>query len=195
MRPRRNAALAASAAPRAPTAAGRDEARRAVDDQFSAAYEELRRLASAVRRGRTGETLTPTALVAEAWMKLAASPCFAQTSPLHFRRVAARAMRQVMVEAARRRRAAKRGGPQLERVDLDRAGDASSWAEDIVALDDALHALEALEERQARVVEARFFGGLGVAETAELLGVSEAAVERDWRAARAWLSRELGARR
>jgi len=165
--------------------------RRVVDHQFSLAYEELRRLASAVRRGGAGATLQPTALVAEAWMKLAASPGFADTSPLHFRRIAARAMRQVLIEAARRRSATKRGGPALAIVTLDPDATARSWGDDVLALDQALRDLEALEPRQAQVVEARFFGGLDVAETALALEVSAATVERDWRAARAWLAREL----
>ena len=185
MRSRRSAATAG-----APTAAGGAE-RRAVDHQFSLAYEELRRLASAVHRRGAGATLQPTALVAEAWIKLAASPGFAQTSPLHFRRVAARAMRQVLVEAARRRSSAKRGGPDLALVPLDDAAGAPAWCDDVLALDDALRDLEALEPRQVQVVEARFFGGLEVAEAAQALGVSEATVERDWRAARAWLAHAL----
>src|SRR5678815_3791788 len=84
--------------------------RRALDDLFSAAYEELRRLAASVRRNDPAATLSPTALVNEAWLKLADSPSVADTSPLHFKRIAARAMRQVLVEAARRRTADKRGG-------------------------------------------------------------------------------------
>ena len=83
--------------------------RQALDDRFSLAYEELRRLAANVRRDEPGATLSPTDLVNEAWLKLAGSPHLADTSPLHFRRIAARAMRQVLVEAARRRRATKRG--------------------------------------------------------------------------------------
>src|SRR4029450_1136008 len=84
--------------------------KRALDELFSAAYEELRRLAASVRRNDPGATLSPTALVNEAWLKLADSPALARTSPLHFKRIAARAMRQVLVEAARRRNADKRGG-------------------------------------------------------------------------------------
>jgi len=164
--------------------------RRALDDLFSAAYEELRRLAASVRRNDPAATLSPTALVNEAWLKLADSPAVADTSPLHFKRIAARAMRQVLVEAARRRTADKRGGGAAV-VTFDDAIGAMTTAEDVLGLDAALEALAKLEPRQALMVESRFFGGLDVAETAQLLDVSEATVLRDWRAAKAWLSREL----
>jgi len=168
--------------------------RHALDELFSTTYEELRRLASSVRRGEVGTTLSPTALVNEAWIKLAGNPTVAQTSLLHFKRIAARAMRQVLVEAARRRLARKRGGPDAVFVTFDDSiGDGAAWADDLVGLDAALEALARLNPRQAQMVESRFFGGLDVAEIAELLGVSEATVLRDWRAARAWLSRELRA--
>jgi RNA polymerase sigma factor (TIGR02999 family) len=164
--------------------------RRALDDLFSAAYEELRRLAATVRRGDPAATLSPTALVNEAWLKLADSPAVARTSPLHFKRIAARAMRQVLVEAARRRNADKRGGGAAV-VTFDDAMSAIATADDVLGLDAALEALAQIEPRQALMVESRFFGGLDVAETAELLQVSEATVLRDWRAAKAWLAREL----
>lgn len=164
--------------------------RRALDDLFSAAYEELRRLASAVRRDDPGATLSPTALVNEAWLKLADSPAVANTSPLHFKRIAARAMRQVLVEAARRRNADKRGGGAAV-VTFDEAMSHVATADDVLGLDAALDALARIEPRQALMVESRFFGGLDVAETAALLDVSEATVLRDWRAAKAWLAREL----
>jgi len=165
--------------------------RQALDDVFSLAYEELRRLAASVRRDEPGVTLSPTDLVNEAWLKLAGSPHLADTSPLHFRRIAARAMRQVLVEAARRRRAEKRGGGVFL-VTFDEALDApAGGADDILGLDEALEALALISPRQAAMVESRFFGGLGMAEIAELLDVSEATVLRDWRAARAWLARAL----
>lgn len=167
--------------------------REALDEAFHAAYDELRRLASAVRRREASATLNPTALVNEAWLKLAARPAVARTSPLHFRRIAARAMRQVLVDAARRRLALKRGGPDAAFVTLDESlAAAGHGATELLRLDEALGALAALEPRQAQVIECRFFGGLEVAETAATLGVSEATVLRDWRAARAWLARELG---
>lgn len=163
-----------------------------LDDLYSAAYEELRRLASAVRRSDPCTTLSPTTLVNEAWLKLSASPAFAPESRLHFKRIAARAMRQVLVEAARRRKAGKRGSGQVAFVTFDEALDgATTPADEVLALHEALDGLARLEPRQAEMVECRFFGGLGVTETARLLGVSEATMLRDWRAARAWLALEM----
>lgn len=165
--------------------------RRALDDLFSVTYEELRRLASSVRRDDPSATLSPTALVNEAWLKLADSPGVARTSPLHFKRIAARAMRQVLVEAARKRNAHKRGsGAPLVTFD-DALAQPVSGAAALLDLDAALEALARLSPRQSAIVESRFFGGLELKETAELLGISEATVLRDWRAARAWLAREL----
>ncbi len=171
---------------------GASEDRRALDDLFSAAYDELRRLAASVRRGDPGATLNPTALVNEAWIKLAANPRAALTTPLHFKRIAARAMRQVLVEAARRRYAGKRGGRGSIFVTFDDSlGDGAGWARDVLGLDAALEDLARLHPRQAMMVEGRFFGGLDVPEIAALLGISEATVLRDWRAAKAWLAHEL----
>ena len=162
-----------------------------LDRLFADSYEELRRLAASVRRHDPSATLNPTALVNEAWLKLSANPAVAATSPLHFKRIAARAMRQVLVEAARRRNSEKRGGGAIA-VTFDEALDApATSADDLLALDGALDALAALSPRQAAIVENRFFGGLSVAETVELMQLSEATVLRDWRAARAWLAAEL----
>jgi len=164
---------------------------RAIDELFNATYAELRRLASSVSRHDAGVTLSPTALVNEAWLKLSRTSALGVTSRAHFKRIAARAMRQVLVEAARRRRAGKRGADAAI-VTFDEALHATTNdADELLALDEALHELARLHPRQAMMVESRFFGGLDVAETAELLQVSEATVLRDWRAARAWLSREL----
>jgi RNA polymerase sigma factor (TIGR02999 family) len=169
------------------------EDRQALDDLFSSAYEELRRLASSVRRGDPGSTLSPTALVNEAWLKLAGSPEVARTSRLHFKRIAARAMRQVLIEAARRRNADKRGAGTQVMVTFDDAlQQAAATAGDLLALDTALADLAQVNPRQALMVENRFFGGLDIPETAELLGISEATVLRDWRAAKAWLAQEIG---
>jgi RNA polymerase sigma factor (TIGR02999 family) len=166
--------------------------RRVLDQLFSATYEELRRLASSVRRSDPNASLSPTTLVNEAWIKLAGSTIPVPTSRLHFKRIAARAMRQVLIEAARRRHARKRGGPDQVVVTFDDAlHEGTSTAEELLALEDALQALARIEPRQAMMVESRFFGGLDVAETAELLHVSEATVLRDWRAAKAWLAHEL----
>ena len=162
-----------------------------VDELFSLAYEELRRMAAAIRRGDPSATLTPTALVNEAWLKLASSPPLKATSKIHFKRIAARAMRQVLVDAARRRAAAKRGSGNAM-VTFDEGLEAGiTTSEEVMALDAALEDLARLNPRQAAMVESRFFGGLDVAETAELLGVSEATILRDWRAAKAWLAHEL----
>lgn len=168
------------------------EKRRELDDLFSVTYEELRRLASTVRRGDPSATLSPTALVNEAWLKLAASPRFAATSRLHFKRIAARAMRQVLIEAARRRNARKRGGAANLTITFDEsAQEVATTGQELLALDAALSELARANPRQAVMVESRFFGGLDVTETAEMLGVSEATILRDWRAAKAWLGLEL----
>ncbi len=165
--------------------------RRALDDLFSLAYEELRRLAGSVARNDANASLTPTGLVHEAWLKLADAPAVGATSRLHFKRIAARAMRQVLVDAARRRNANKRGGGEVL-VTFDESLDAgTASAGEVLALDEALERLAAVSQRQATMVECRFFGGLDVRETAELLEVSEATLDRDWRAARAWLAKEL----
>lgn len=161
------------------------------DELFSAAYEELRRLAAAVRRDDRRATVSSTTLVNEAWLKLAKAPRFQAFSHLHFKRIVARAMRQVLVEGARRRNADKRGGG-LEFVTFDESVvQGPAGAAEILALDAALVDLARLSPRQAEMVECRYFGGLDVAETAALLEVSEATVLRDWRAAKAWLAKEL----
>jgi RNA polymerase sigma factor (TIGR02999 family) len=130
-------------------------------------------------------------LVNEAWMKLSASPGLAFASPLHFKRVAARAMRQVLIESARRRQASKRGGDVCQVTFTESIDGALTLGEELLALDEALDGLARISPRQAQMVESRFFGGLEIPEIAELLGVSEATVHRDWRASRAWLAREL----
>lgn len=167
--------------------------RQALDQLFSLAYEELRRLASSVKRGDPSNTLSPTALVNEAWLKLAKSPGVAAASQLHFKRIAARAMRQLLVEAARRRNSRKRGGDgEAIFVTFDESLDgAAPPGENLLALDRALTELARLSPRQAQIVESRFFGGLEISEISTLIGVSEATVLRDWRAARAWLGQAL----
>jgi RNA polymerase sigma factor (TIGR02999 family) len=174
--------------------AGRpSEEKRAIDDLFSLIYEELRRLASFVRKNESSPTLNSTALVHEAWLKLKDSPHLAATSPAHFRAIAARAMRQVLVDEARRRNAQKRGGAaDFSIVDIGYSTEQmASCDEELLALDAALEELKRLSPRQAQVVENRFFGGLSVAETAALIGVSESAIERDWRVAKAWLAGKM----
>ncbi|MFN0101098.1 MAG: ECF-type sigma factor [Bryobacteraceae bacterium] len=166
--------------------------RQAVDYLFSVTYEELRRLASAVRRDDPSATLTPTVLVHEAWIKLAGSKGFEGMPPVEFKRIAAYAMRQLLVEAARRRMARKRGGGQTFFVTLDESMDSPVGCDaELIALDAALERLQNLKPRQAQVVALRFFGGLQVSEVAESIGVSEETVHRDWKSARALLAREV----
>jgi len=171
------------------------DALRPLDAVFSLAYEELRRLARSIRRNDLRGSLTPTAIVNEAWIKLSRTPAVASVSPLHFKRIAARAMRQVLVDAARRRQTQIRG-VEIQRVTFDEATHlglqtALSSDREVLALDAALDRLAQLEPRQAALVEARFFGGLAMAEVTELLGISEATALRDWRAAKAWLAVEI----
>jgi len=161
-----------------------------LDALFSAAYDELRRLALTVKRADGSLTLNPTALVNEAWLKLANSPGFRATSRLHFKRIAARAMRQVLVEAARRRNSNKRGGT-IALITLDDSLEPVDCEDQMLGIDRALDELAKVRPRQAMIVESRFFGGLEVPEVAQLLEVSEATVVRDWRAAKAWLAQTL----
>jgi RNA polymerase sigma factor (TIGR02999 family) len=163
----------------------------ALDQLFSETYEELRRLAASVRRGDPSETITPTVLVNEAYLKLIRSRRIQAESRLHFLRIAARAMRQVLVEAARRRNAVKRGGSEVYVTLNEDVAGAWDRPEEMLALDAALEKLAGIEPRQATMIEYRFFGGYGIPETARLLEVSESTVERDWRLARAWIAREL----
>lgn len=169
------------------------EDRKTLDELFSVTYEELRRLASSVRRGDPSATLSPTVLVNEAWLKLANSPNVAAASRLHFKRIAARAMRQLLIEAARRRHTHKRGGDEdVTVITFDESMmPAATSSNELLALDVALEELARIEPRQAQMVESRFFGGLDITETATLLGVSEATILRDWRAAKAWLAQAL----
>ncbi len=163
----------------------------AADRLLPLVYDELRALAgSFFARQTPGHTLQPTALVHEAYMKLADSD-LEWASRAHFFAVAAKAMRQVLMNHARDKVAAKRGGG-WQRITLDAAVTPMATREiDILALDEALDRLNALSERQARVIELRFFGGLTIAEAAHILGVGTTTVEDDWHLAKAWLSREL----
>lgn len=165
---------------------------REIDRLFSLTYEELRRLAAGVRRRDGSATLSPSTLVNEAWLKLSKADRLELTSPLHFKRLAARAMRQVLIEAARRRRAEKRGGREVVQVTFDEELHLADSPENVLALNAALEELERVSPRQAQIVECRFFGGLNIAEAAELLQLSEATIQRDWRSARAWLVQALG---
>ena len=153
---------------------------------FEALYDELHALAHLqIRRARPGETLRTTALLHEAYLKLArGAPVKDRT---HFFSLAARAMRQVLVDHARSHAALKRGAGRPVATLGDVASEVEADADELIAIDTALAKLQGANERLARVVELRFFGGLSVEETAEALDVSTATVKRDWRAARAFL--------
>jgi RNA polymerase sigma-70 factor, ECF subfamily len=157
-------------------------------------YAELRRLAAHYLKGeRPGQTLQPTALVHEAYLKLLKDRPERWQNRAHFCAIAAHAMRQILIERARARDALKRGGGQ-PRVTFDEGLPAASSepAVDLLSLDAALDRLAALDAGQARIVELRYFGGLSIEETAEAMGISPATVKRHWAVARAWLAKELG---
>jgi RNA polymerase sigma factor (TIGR02999 family) len=160
----------------------------AINRLFERIYDELRDLARRVRRGRATPTLNTTALVHEAYFKLLPSAGIALEDLNHFRSIVARAMRQVLVDAARARHAEKRGGGMLAVTMTDDIADTPVRGLDVIALDRALTELAAMDPRRAQVVELRFFGGLDVEQTAEALNCSTATVKRDWRLARAWLA-------
>jgi RNA polymerase sigma factor (TIGR02999 family) len=155
-------------------------------------YEQLHRLAEGYfRQQPRGHTLQPTALIHEAYLKLAGQPDCRWKDRTHFLAVAATAMRQILVDHARSKVAARRGGDR-QRITLDEAVVPAPQRDvDLLALDQALERLAGLDERKARVIELRFFAGLTVEETAAALGVSPITVKRDWSMARAWLEREL----
>jgi RNA polymerase sigma factor (TIGR02999 family) len=155
-------------------------------------YDELRSIArQRLRHERPGHTWSPTEVVHEAFMKLVPFERVEVRHRAHFYALASRAMRNVLVDHAERRRAAKRGGGR-QPVTLDAAvGTDERPLDELIELGRALTLLEAMDERQARVVECRFFGGMSLDETAEALGISPATVSRDWTFARAWLRREL----
>jgi RNA polymerase sigma-70 factor (ECF subfamily) len=155
-------------------------------------HQELRRLARRYMFGeRPGHTLQTTALVNEAYLRLVNSRQVNWQNRAHFFAISAQLMRRILVDSARARRYQKRGGA-IPKVTLDEAViGAQEKSQDLIALDDALKALSAIDPRKARVVELRFFGGLEVKETAEVLKVSPDTVLRDWRLAKAWLKREM----
>lgn len=166
---------------------------RAADRLLAALYDELRHLARRlIGRGGREQTLQPTGLVHEAYLRLVDQSRVDELGRTHFFNLAALAMRQILADHARRRRAAKRGG-EWHRVSLGHVNVGTSQVEiDVVALDDALTQLAEIHERQGRIVELRFLAGLSVEETAAALGVSVRTVQLDWRMARAWLRRRLG---
>jgi RNA polymerase sigma factor (TIGR02999 family) len=166
--------------------------REAIDRLVPVVYDELRRIALAQLRGeRDGHTLSATAVVHEAYLKLVDIRSVQWRDRAHFFAVAARQMRRILIDHARTRGRTKRGGGQIN-VSLDEAaGVPAGDAEQLIMLDDALSRLEELNERQCRVVECRCFVGLSVEETAEALGASPTTIKRDWAFARAWLNKEL----
>lgn len=166
--------------------------RSSADQLFARVYDELHAIAHRqLRRRRPGETLSTTALVHEAYLKLVDHSRLEVKDRNHFFALAARAMRQILVDYARRRSAQKRGGGvPTALLDEGRVPVATRAAE-VVAIDDALIRLAALDERLSQVVELRFFGGLSVEEAAEVMGCSDRTIKRDWRKARAYLYRDL----
>ncbi len=165
----------------------------AADALLPALYGELRSLAAAVfARQNPSHTLQPTALLHEAYVKMIDQTATGPADRAHFMRLAAKAMRQVLIDHARARNAAKRGGGRARQSSFDAESPAPLDRLDWLALDEAISRLAQLDKRQAAVVELRFFGGMSVAETAEALDVSPRTVELDWRMARAWLSQALG---
>jgi RNA polymerase sigma factor (TIGR02999 family) len=166
--------------------------REALDSLMPLVYEELRRIARHyLRNERPGHTLQSTALVNEAYVRLVAQDVPQWQNRAHFFAVAAQLMRQILVDYARGYRAAKRGGSACK-VALDEAAQVPCLVDvDIIALDEALKGLAKMNQQQSQVVELKFFGGLSLNDTAEVLGISASTVERYWLTARAWLYREL----
>lgn len=165
----------------------------ALDQLIPLVYEELKRLARYhMRRERADHTLQTSALVNEAYLRLVDYKRMRWQDRAHFLGVAAQAMRRILVDHARKRQYGKRGGAGLK-VTLDEASEmVEQKAADLVALDDALSSLASIDPRKSNIVEMRYFGGLNIEETAEVLGLSPATVQRDWKTARIWLHREIG---
>jgi RNA polymerase sigma-70 factor (ECF subfamily) len=174
----------------------RDGRPQAAQGLMEVLYPELRRLAASyLKAQRPDHTLEPTALVHEAFLKLIDQTSPAYSGRAHFFAVAATAMRHILIDHARADQAAKRGGGWT-RISLhDDVSPSAGSIVDVIALDDALKTLAELDDRQAKIVELRFFGGLTVDEVGEVLGISRSTVEEDWRMARAWLSRRLSGER
>jgi RNA polymerase sigma factor (TIGR02999 family) len=166
-----------------------DEAAR--DELIPLVYDALRRIARHhLRNERAGHTLQTAALINEAYLKLV-EQSVAWQSREHFFGIAARLMRQILVDYARSRQRLKRGGDQ-QKISLADAVDARGQAADLLVLNNALETLAEVDPQRSQIVELRFFGGLTIEETAHVMGISTASVERGWRTARAWLQTELG---
>jgi RNA polymerase sigma factor (TIGR02999 family) len=162
----------------------------AMDEVFVSVYPRLRKIARARRRSWHGNpTLNTTALIHEAYLKVGPSSRFENRG--HFFAVASKAMRQVLINYAEQKKAAKRGGGDRDVTLVEGSAVSDDAVDEIIILDQALSRLEALSKRQSQVVECLFFGGLNIAETAEALEISPATVKRDWSTARAWLYREM----
>jgi RNA polymerase sigma factor (TIGR02999 family) len=169
--------------------------RKALDALLPLVYDELRRLAHyQLRNERPEHTLRSTALVHEAYFRLVGQDFPQWEGRSHFFAVAAQLMRQILVDYARRHRASKRGSGACKLTLDDAVALPQRKDLDIVALDDALNTLAEIDPRQSRVVELRFFAGLSLEETSEVMGIATATVQRDWTAARAWLHREISRR-
>lgn len=166
---------------------------KALDKLMPLVYSELRRLAgNYLRRERPGHTLQPTALVNEAYLKLIDQKRARWQNRAQFYGVAAQLMRRILVDHARQHQAAKRGGSDQQRLSITGAEKLVQQPQvDLLALHEALEGLATLDPQQERIVELRFFGGLSIEDTAEVLGIGHATVERDWNMARAWLRRKL----
>src|SRR6266576_6818978 len=166
---------------------------KALDKLMPLVYSELRRLATNyLRRERQNHTLQPTALVNEAYLKLVDQRKPRWQNRAQFYGVAAQLMRRILVDHARQNKAAKRGGSDQERLSITSAGQLGEKPDiDLLALHEALEELKTFDPQQEQIVELKFFGGLSIDETAEVLGLGHATVERDWKMARAWLRRKL----
>jgi len=171
----------------------RDGDREALESLMPLVYGELRGLAHHyLQRERSDHTLQSTALVHEAYLRLTGQNAPQWQNRAHFFGIAARVMRQILVEYARAHGAAKRGGAGVCRLTLDEALEIQQTAAvDVIALDGALDRLSELDPQQSRIVELRFFAGLTIEDTSEVMGISPATVKRDWTSARAWLHREI----
>jgi len=167
--------------------------RSALDKLMPLVHSELRRLANNyLRRERQNHTLQPTALVNEAYLRLIDQRTANWQNRAQFYGIAAQLMRRILVDHARQHKAAKRGGSDQQRLSITSAGSLVAKPDlDVLALHEALEELATIDPQQERIVELKFFGGLSIEETAEVLGVGHATVERDWKMARAWLRRKL----
>jgi RNA polymerase sigma-70 factor, ECF subfamily len=175
----------------------RDGNQQAANRLMPLIYNELRKMAgSYMQRERSGHTLQATALVNEVYMRLAGGETAPWQNRAHFFAIAAHAMREVLLDYARRHNAGKRGGKDARKVTIDNElRGVSPKIENVIAIDEALERLARIDPRQSRLIELRFFAGLSVEEAAEVMGVSPVTIKREWRSAKAWLHRELAAAR